>query len=71
MVIEHENLVLLAVRYFGAPVALLISEYATELARRDVVMLSIDPHSDEFLKVHRLASSQPAATGATFSHAER
>ena len=70
MVIEHENLVLLAVRYFGAPVALLISEYATELARRHAVMFAIDPHPDELLKVHRLPS-QPAVTTATFGHAER
>ena len=71
MVIEHENLVLLAVRYLSAPVALPISEYPKEQARRHAVMLWIDPHPDEFLKVHRLALSQPAATDATFGHAER
>jgi hypothetical protein len=49
MVIENEDVVLFAVRYLGTPVALAISEYATELARRHVVMLSIDPHPDEFL----------------------
>ena len=55
MVIEHQNVVLLAVRYLGTPVALLISEYATELARRHAVMFATDPHADEFLKVYRLA----------------
>jgi len=39
-------------------------------------MLSIDPHPDEFLKVHRarrfgvLAPSQPAAAALPFSHLE-
>ena len=71
MVIEHQNLVLFAVCYLGTPVALTISEYAKELARRHAVMLSIDPHPDKFLKVHRCTSSQPAATAVPFSHIER
>jgi hypothetical protein len=75
MVIEHELAVLLAVRYLGTPVALPISEYAKELARRHAVMLSIDPHPDEFLKVHRARRfgvlAQPAATAVPFSHIER
>ena len=77
MVIEHKNVVLLTVRDLGTPVALRISEYAKELARRHAVMLSIDPHPDEFFKVHRarrfgvLAPSQPAATAVPFSHIER
>ncbi len=77
MMIEHENAVLFAVRYFGTPVALSISEDAKELACRHAVMLSIDPHPDEFFKVHRarrfgvLAPSQPAATAVPFSHIER
>jgi len=68
MVIEHENAVLFAVRDLGAPVALLISEDAKELTRRHVVMLLVDPHPDEFLKMHSLASSPPAATALPFSH---
>ena len=71
MVIEHENVVLLVDRYLGTPVALSASEYAKELASRHAVMLSIDPHPDEFLKVHRLVPSYPAATAATVCHAER
>jgi hypothetical protein len=70
MVIEHENTVLFAARYLGTPVALLVSEYAKELARRHMVVFAIDPHPDEFLKVHRLPS-QPAATAVPFGHAER
>jgi hypothetical protein len=71
MVIKDENLVWLAVRDLGTPVALPISEYAKELARRHAVMFTIDPHPDKFLKVHRLASSQPAATAVFFGHIER
>ena len=71
MMIEHESVVLFAARYLGTPVALPISEYAKELARRHAVMFTIDPHPDKFLKVHRLASSQPAATAVSFSHIER
>ena len=52
-VIEHENVVLFAVRYLGTPVALRISEDAKELAGRHVLMLPINPHPDEFLKVYR------------------
>ena len=58
-----------AARDLGTPIALPISEYATELARRHAVMSPIDPHPDEFLKVHRLASSQPV-TSVPFSHIE-
>jgi hypothetical protein len=53
MVIEHENAVLCAARYLGTPIALPISEYAKELARRHWIMLSINPHPNEFLKVQR------------------
>jgi hypothetical protein len=70
MVIEHECLVLSGVRYLGTPVTLPISEYAKELACRDVVMFTIDPHPDEFLKVHRSALSQSSATAVSFSHIE-
>jgi len=71
MVIEHQNVVLFAVRYLGTPVVLSTSEYTKELARRHAVMLSIDPHPDEFLKVCRWALSQPASTVTTAGHAER
>jgi hypothetical protein len=43
MVIKHENVVLFAARYLGAPVASPISEYAKEMTRRHAVILSIDP----------------------------
>ena len=53
MVIEHEDTLLLLHNRLSTPIALLISEYAQELTRRQAVIFSIHANADEFREVNR------------------